>query len=207
MPWIRDGLTRHHADLLGNGSPEPLDVWFVSDHQKRVLRTWRNPRASDDITSPGFLRAMRDLPRGDVAKISSTTPRSLTGENVRVIWVEFRRPADEAMTTSGTAAPGGDAVLTEATVDERPELLSAPAPEYPSLLRSAGIQGRVVVRAIIDATGRAEPASVQVIESAHPGFDQSARQSVLGARFRPGRMQGQAVRVLIEFPITFRIGG
>ena len=54
-------------------------------------------------------------------------------------------------------------------MDERPELLSGPMPEYPSLLRTAGIQGRVVVRAIIDATGRAEPGSVQVIESPHPG--------------------------------------
>jgi protein TonB len=84
--------------------------------------------------------------------------------------------------------------------------------EHPSLLRTAGIQGRVVVRAIIDATGRAEPQSVQVIESAHPGsahpgFDESVRRSVLGARFRPGRVGGRAVRVLIEVPINFRLSG
>jgi len=79
--------------------------------------------------------------------------------------------------------------------------------QYPNLLRQAGIEGRVIVRAIIDTTGRAEPASVQVVESPHPGFDQAARNFVLRTRFRPGRVHGRAVRVLIEFPVEFRTRG
>jgi TonB family protein len=90
-------------------------------------------------------------------------------------------------------------VLTDSMVDERLVFVSAPPLQYPSLLRQAGIQGRVMVRAIIDSTGRAEPASVQVIESPHPGFDQAARNLVLQARFRPGRLRGRAIRVLVEF--------
>jgi TonB family protein len=65
--------------------------------------------------------------------------------------------------------------------------LSGPRLQYPNLLRQAGIQGRVIVRAIIDTTGRAEPGSVQVVESPHPGFDQAARNAVLQARFSHGR--------------------
>jgi len=70
-------------------------------------------------------------------------------------------------------------VHTESMVDERPMFLSGPPLEYPNLLRQPGIQGRVLVRAIIDTTGRAEPASVQVIESPHPGLNQAARNIVL----------------------------
>src|SRR5258706_11210924 len=44
---------------------------------------------------------------------------------------------------------------------------------FRSLLRQAAIQGRVLVQAIIDTAGRAEPPSVKVIQSPNPGFDQS----------------------------------
>src|SRR5436309_271308 len=101
---------------------------------------------------------------------------------------------------------GSDAVLTESMVDERPVFLSGPPLEYPDLLRLAGIQGRVTVRAIIDTTGRAEPASVQVVQSPHRGFDQADRNAVLQARIRGGRFRGRPVRVLITFPVNFRIG-
>jgi len=101
---------------------------------------------------------------------------------------------------------GSDAVLTESMVDERPVFLSGPPLQYPTLLRQAGIHGRVLVRAIIDTTGRAEPASVQVVQSPHRGFDQAARNAVLQARFRGGRFRGRPVRVLITFPVNFRIG-
>ncbi len=97
-------------------------------------------------------------------------------------------------------------VRTESMVDERPMFLSGPPLEYPSLLRQAGIHGRVLVRAIIDTTRRAEPASVQVIESPHPGLNQAARNLVLQAHFRHGRFRGRAVRVLITFPVNSRIG-
>jgi len=65
---------------------------------------------------------------------------------------------------------------------------------------------RVVVHAIIDTAGRAEPWSVHVIESPHPGFDQAARNFVLEAQFRPGRMRARDVRVSIKFPVNFRTG-
>jgi len=101
---------------------------------------------------------------------------------------------------------GSDDVLTDSMVDERPVFLSGPPLEYPQLLRQAGIQGRVLVRAVIDTTGRAEPASVQVVESPHPGFDQAARDFVLRTRFRPARVHRRAVRWLITFPVNFRTG-
>lgn len=104
-------------------------------------------------------------------------------------------------------AQGSDDALSESMVDERPVFLSGPPLQYPPLLRNAGIQGRVIVQAIIDTTGRAEPASVQVIDSPHPGFNQAARKAVLQARFRHGLFHGRAVPVLITFPVDFRARG
>jgi protein TonB len=92
-------------------------------------------------------------------------------------------------------------------VEEKPSVLSGPTLQYPELLRQAGIQGRVLVQAIIDTLGRAEPNSVKILQSPNPGFDQPAKTYVLKALFRPARVHGRAVRVLINLPIDFRIQG
>src|SRR5260370_518074 len=48
----------------------------------------------------------------------------------------------------------GNEVYAEALVEERPALLSAPAPVYPALLQQAGIQGRGILPAPIHTTRR-----------------------------------------------------
>ena len=101
--------------------------------------------------------------------------------------------------------PDAGQVFMESVVEERPEVLSGPALNYPDLLRQAGVQGRVLVQAIIDTSGRAEPPSVKVIQSPNPGFDQPAKNYVLRALFRPARVHGRAVRVLVNLPIDFKI--
>jgi len=72
-------------------------------------------------------------------------------------------------------------------------------------LKQAGIQGRVLVQAIVDTLGRAEQGSIKVLQSPNPGFDQPARNYVQKALFRPARVHGRAVRVLIQIPIEFRL--
>lgn len=101
--------------------------------------------------------------------------------------------------------PGSDMVFLEAVVEEKPERLAGPPPLYPPLLQQAGMQGRVVVEAIIDTMGRAEPSSLKIVQSPNPGFDQAAKTSVLRSLFRPARVHGRAVRVLVRVPFDFRI--
>ena len=101
--------------------------------------------------------------------------------------------------------PTGNEVFMEAIVEEKPAVLSGPTLQFPELLRQAQIQGRVLVQAIVDTLGRAEPNSVKVLQSPNPGFDQSAKSYVIKALFRPARVHGRAVRVLIQIPIDFRL--
>ncbi len=101
--------------------------------------------------------------------------------------------------------PTESAVCAEAMVEERPALLSAPPPPYPDILKLAGIQGRVLLSAIVDTSGRVEPNSIQIVKSPNPGFDVPARSWVLKALFRPARLHGQAVRVHVTLPIDYSI--
>ena len=109
---------------------------------------------------------------------------------------------------SGSGVEGGlsgNEVYAEALVEERPALLSGPAPVYPALLKQAGIQGRVVLPAVIDTTGRVEPASVRIVRSPHPAFDQPTKDWVLKALFRPARVRGRGVRVFINLLVDYSI--
>jgi TonB family protein len=101
--------------------------------------------------------------------------------------------------------PSGNEVYTEALVEERPALLSAPPAPYPDLLKQAGIHGRVLLRAIVDTTGRVEPSSVEIAMSPNPAFDVPAREWILKALFRPARLHGRAVRVHITQPLDYSI--
>lgn len=100
--------------------------------------------------------------------------------------------------------PSGDVYMVS-LVEEKPSVLSSPPPQYPELLRQAGIQGRVMLQAIVDTTGRVEPKSVKIMQSSHPEFDQPSRTWILHALFRPARVHGRAVRVLVEVPVVYSI--
>src|SRR5881628_1247698 len=128
-------------------------------------------------------------------------------------------PIDEGLSFDGrppllardTAAAGNGAAQVTgepwsvAGVAEPPVLLAGPLLAYPEALRRAGIAGRVVVQAVIDTLGRAEPRSVSIVTTPHPGFVAPARDYVLRALFRPGREHGRAVRVLVRLPIDFAL--
>lgn len=90
-------------------------------------------------------------------------------------------------------------------VQEKPEVLRHPPVVYPLGMLQRGAGGRVLVQAIIDTSGHVEPGSVQVLESPHPAFSRAARNVVLNSVYRPGRVNGKAVRVLVRIPIDFNI--
>ena len=106
---------------------------------------------------------------------------------------------------AGGVVPTGDQVFLESVVEEKPERLTGPALQYPDLLRQAGVQGRVLVQGVIDTTGRAIPNTVRVVQSPHPGFDDAAKRLMLQSLFRPGRVGGRAVKVLVSLPVDFTI--
>ena len=100
---------------------------------------------------------------------------------------------------------GGEDPVAASLVQEAPELLSAPPPVYPAELRDAGVEGTVVLRLVVDTLGRVEVGTVQVVRADHEGLVGPAARSLRLARFRPARMYGRAVRVLVEVPVRFRL--
>jgi protein TonB len=107
----------------------------------------------------------------------------------------------------GTGPVVTDQPYMEAVVEERPETIpgTCVSPRYPAVLQTAGITGRVMIEFIVDTLGRAERGSLRVVNSFHPLAEQPAKETVQSCRFRPGRIQGRAVRVRVQIPINFQI--
>ena len=107
----------------------------------------------------------------------------------------------------GTGPVVSDQPYLEAVVEERPETVQGSCinPRYPAILQQAGVEGRVLVEAVIDTMGRAERGSIRFISSSHQLFEGPAREAVQSCRYRPGRISGRAVRVRVQVPINFTI--
>jgi TonB family protein len=89
-------------------------------------------------------------------------------------------------------------------VDQIPQFIKDITLAYTVLAKRNNIQGRVVLRFIIDTEGNVvEP---QVTESEPEGvFDKIALEAVLKARFKPAIKDGKAVNCIVNLPITFKI--
>jgi TonB family protein len=96
-------------------------------------------------------------------------------------------------------------VFVEAVVDEPPILLSHPPLQYPPLLKDAGIEGKVVYEFVVGVNGHPEEDSFKLIESSQKAFERPAKDLIMGSVYRPGRMRGQPVRVLVRQPVSFTI--
>lgn len=90
------------------------------------------------------------------------------------------------------AAKGGEITL--------PKIVEKTDAEYPAELRKEKLEGEVVLRILVDETGRV--ASAEVDESPHRAFSESAREAVRTWRFEPGRVDGKVAPV--ELTLTIR---
>jgi TonB family protein len=146
------------------------------------------------------------LPAAPVVEIPTLPPTGLPPIPVRggVDRIQALGTADDLRIGGAT---GGGGPWSTSAVEEPPVLLAGPTLTYPEMLRALSIDGRVVVETVIDTLGRPEAAALTLVERSHPGFEAPARAFVLGARFRPGRSHGRAVRVLVRVPIVFALNG
>jgi protein TonB len=123
------------------------------------------------------------------------------------------RPAQRPVTPAPPAeAQASSAPVQTAARSPGPQTLTAaqvgyltrPSPIYPMRSKRAGDQGTVMVRVLVDATGRPSQVVLQA-SSGHPELDESALSAVRAARFRPFMDAGAAQAVWVLCPIGFAL--
>jgi protein TonB len=104
----------------------------------------------------------------------------------------------------GTVGGHGDTPIPAARVAHPPVLVERTLPAYPVVARVRGVEGQVLLEAVIGRDGKVEDA-IKVLRSL-PLLDQSAVDALRRWRFEPGRdADGRAVRVVLEVPIRFQL--
>ncbi len=79
------------------------------------------------------------------------------------------------------------------------------APAYPPTLEARGVEGHVIVRFVVDSTGRVDMASVMTVEATAPEFDRAVREALPLMRFRPAKVGERPVRQLAEQLFRFEV--
>jgi len=87
-------------------------------------------------------------------------------------------------------------------VEELPEAITRVNPTYPDLARDAGVDGTVLVQALVDKTGHVR--DVKVVKSI-PMLDASALSAVKQWVFKPALSNNKPVAVWVAVPIHFSL--
>jgi protein TonB len=80
-----------------------------------------------------------------------------------------------------------------------------PQPRYPEILKSAGVEGEVLVQFVVDTVGRAEMGTFKVLKSSHELFTSSVKSVLPSMRFLPAETGGRKVKMWVQMPFQFAI--
>ena len=115
----------------------------------------------------------------------------------------FSSEDQESTTVIAVKTAYGDAKnLNE--VDTPPRIIRAIPPVYPYEAKEQQLNGRVVLRFIVDTEGWAcEP---EVVSSEPEGvFDQAALDAVAEYQFNPATKDGKPVNCIVRMPVVFKM--
>ena len=148
-------------------------------------------------------------------EISTKEESTLFAANVNtdLISNDDREPTQiAAAKTENITPPKENKVVEEepaffVAVEEMPELIGGikglqSKIVYPEIAKRVGVEGKVIVQAIVDETGKV--VSVNTIKGIGSGCDEVAMDAVLNSKFTPGKQRGKTVKTQVTIPIVFK---
>ncbi len=146
---------------------------------------------------PNAIDTRSDVPSAITAKPGAEIPGAIRGEGLTspVIADLLKRPAGIAASKPARRVPVSTGVA-------QGYLIRRVDPSYPRLAVLAGVQGSVVLAAVISRDGRVEKLRVH---SGHPMLVEAALQAVQQWRYRPYYLNGDPVEVETQVIVNFTL--
>ena len=171
--------------------PKPKPVAKAATKPQPAVAAAAPPAAAPPVTTAES--AARQPDAADAAAATTPGPRGV---------------ADGVAAGVEGGLPGGQVggLGTEVTPLSRaavaPTVTRRVVPRYPESARMRGIEGQVVIEAIVARDGSVEP-GMKVVQSI-PALDEAALEAFRQWRFTPGRdASGRPLRVILEAPVRF----
>ena len=166
------------------------------------------PPANDAVKQPKVITEV--APTDDPVEIvSSNMPTDDTPWNTEGTASTSSTDSTPGGFGDGTSSSIGAGDFTDAPTTYRPSgsvkaprLIEQFAPLYPEAAKQAGIEGPVIVEAIINEEGRV--VDLKILRG-HPLLRQSAKRAMARWRFEPGRLNGRPVRVYFTLTVNFSL--
>ena len=153
-----------------------------------------------DFASPGFahLTIQAQIEESKPARIDAMLDLGKINEHVTVT---APKPAVQAPPTAQPASP---ARIRVGGMVQPMRLISKTTPIYPSDLEQQGIEGAVLIRAVISKDG--EPLNPHVLNTGiDQRFVQAALDSVRQWRYQPAMLNGEPVETATTITVEFRL--
>lgn len=165
-------------------------------------------KGRDSLARESFREALTIDPRLEVAGLKEID--SLLAVDFETVRKSIRPPVTAARPSAAlgrlAGGPPGDTLYSCAPqcrgLDEPPRPLAAESQTV--TIAGAGMGGVALVRFVVDTAGGVEPASVAVLSSPGGVPSETLVGHVRTLRFAPGRVQGRAVRVLLQWRVSVR---
>lgn len=85
----------------------------------------------------------------------------------------------------------------------KPEVTKKVLPTYPQVLRTYGVEGKVLVEGLLDQYGKLH--GITVVESTHARLSESSVKALKEWTFAPAMRAGEPVAVVLQVPFNFRL--
>jgi len=157
------------------------------------------PEAPVETPPPPVVVPKKQPPPLIVSQRASTVPVEFVAPVAPPEPVAEPAPVDVPPTPPAPVAVAAPKLITHV------EYVRRPAPEYPTMSRRFGEQGRVVVRVLINARGQAERVELQE-PSPYRRLNDAALNAAQEAQYRPYTENGVAQPVWALVPLSFELG-
>jgi TonB family protein len=200
--WARflapeDSVPRELTDALGYGLASGVSFRLRADGRLADSSVFV------DTASPELNESLRmAVRRADSAQALPKPGYGIRHDRGRIIlqlidWDERRGPAAGLVRL----------VIPVIRIDSGVAVRRIPGPAYPSSLRQREISGAVELQYVVTEAGRIDPASFKVIRGQYREFVKAAIEAIRRGTFKPARLRGCPVPMLVQQRIFFRIGG
>jgi len=151
-----------------------------------------------DVSVPGFvaLRQLVDVDAGATAQVKQALTIGQVAERVTVVGAAVSRPAVTQAAPAQRIRVGGNI--------QAAKLISKTDPVYPDSARQQGLEGTVLIQAIIGKTGNIMDAHVLGNDTPQD-LAQAALDAVRTWQYQPSRLNGEPVEVITTVTINFQL--
>ncbi len=150
--------------------------------------------------------------------IPEAVPDEEAPEEVTIATQEELGKIADLSTQSIIGGGGGDSIAIEIPLeeylpapgefvpyDEPPVQLNEVTYEYPPLARQAGIEGTVLIEALVDKKGNVRDARVVKPSGSNAGFEEIAIEGAFKIKWKPAISNDQPVNVRVVYPVRFTL--